>query len=114
MAARSRFHFRMPNAIMTGMKTETIQIDKSGRIVLPKPLREQFNLVPGDQLQLSVEGNSIRLEPTSGGGELVKKGTVLVAVGEFLEPITTRNVEDLLSRERERKIAASTGKLRKK
>ncbi|MCI0535258.1 MAG: AbrB/MazE/SpoVT family DNA-binding domain-containing protein [Verrucomicrobiales bacterium] len=96
------------------MKTETIQMDKAGRVVLPKPLREQFNLLPGDKLKLSVEGNSIRLQPSSGGGELVRKGTVLVFTGEFAEPVTNRRVEDMLAQEREASLAASTGKLRGK
>src|SRR5262245_17150203 len=100
--------------MINGMKTETIQIDKAGRVVLPKPLREQFNLVPGDKLKRSVEGNSIRLQPTSGGGELVRKGTVLVFSGEFAEPVTSRKVEDMLAQEREARLAASTGKLRRK
>ena len=43
------------------MKTETIQIDKAGRVVLPKPLREQFNLVAGDKLRVSVEAPVLNL-----------------------------------------------------
>ena len=92
-----------------------IQIDKAGRVVLPKPLREQFNLVPGDKLRLSVEGNSFRLEPTDAGGKLVKKGTVLVFTGGFTEPITTAKVSKLIEQEREDRISsAAMGKLRKK
>ncbi|MBI4664420.1 MAG: AbrB/MazE/SpoVT family DNA-binding domain-containing protein [Verrucomicrobia bacterium] len=96
------------------MQTETIQIDKAGRVVLPKPLREQFNLVPGDKLRLSVEGNSIKLEPTDAAGKLVRKGSVLVFSGEFAEPITTSKVEELTEREREERFAVGAGKLRKK
>jgi AbrB family looped-hinge helix DNA binding protein len=77
------------------MKNETIQIDKAGRVVLPKFLREQFNLAPGDKLRLSVEGNGFRLEPTDSGGKLVRKGSVLVFTGGFAEPITTRKVNEL-------------------
>ena len=96
------------------MKTETIQIDKAGRLVLPKPLREHFNLVPGDKLKLSVEGNSIKLEPAVAGAELVRKGSVLVFTGEFSEPVTARKVEELLARERNERFGAATGKVRKK
>lgn len=83
---------------MAGMTTEPIQIDKAGRVVLPKPLREQFNLLPGDKLRLSVEGSGFRLEPTDTGGELVRKGSVLVFTGGFAEPITTAKVNELLQR----------------
>jgi AbrB family looped-hinge helix DNA binding protein len=99
---------------MTVMKTETILIDKAGRVVLPKPLRDQFNLVPGDKLRLSVEGNSFRLEPTEVGGTLVRKGKVLVFTGDFAEPITTAKVEKLIAEEREGRISSAAGKLGKK
>jgi AbrB family looped-hinge helix DNA binding protein len=99
---------------MDGMKTETIQIDKAGRVVLPKPLREQFNLLPGDKLRLSVEGSGFRLEPADVGGELVRKGSVLVFTGGFAEPITTANVNELIEQDREGRMTAQTGRLRKK
>jgi AbrB family looped-hinge helix DNA binding protein len=96
------------------VKTETIQIDKAARVVLPKPLRDQFNLLPGDRLRLSVEGNGFRLEPADAGGELVRKGSVLVFTGGFSGPITTAKVNELIEQEREGRITAETGKLRKK
>ena len=99
---------------MNTMKNETIQMDKAGRVVLPKPLREQFNLLPGDKLRLSVEGNGFRLEPTDAGGELVRKGTVLVFTGGFPEPITSAQVNNLIEQDREARISAATGKLRRK
>ena len=110
----SPFHFSLTNGIMNAMKNEMIQIDKAGRVVLPKPLREQFNLLPGDKLRLSVEGNGFRLEPTDAGGELVRKGSVLVFTGGFPEPITTAQVNELIEQDREGRIMAATGKLRRK
>jgi AbrB family looped-hinge helix DNA binding protein len=96
------------------MKTDTIQIDKAGRVVLPKPLRDQFNLVAGDKLQLSVDGGGFRLEPTEGGGKLVKKGSVLVFVDSSGEPVTAKMVNEILEKEREGRITAGAGKIRKK
>ena len=93
------FHFCLTNGIMNTMKNETIQMDKAGRVVLPKPLREQFNLLPGDKLRLSVEGNGFRLEPADAGGELVRKGSVLVFTGGFPEPITTAQVNKLIEQD---------------
>ena len=100
------FHFYLTNGIMNDMKNKTIQIDSAGRVVLPKPLREQFNLLPGDKLRLSVEGNGFRLEPTDAGGELVRKGSVLVFTGGFPEPITTAQVNELIEQDREGRIMA--------
>jgi AbrB family looped-hinge helix DNA binding protein len=88
------------------MKTKTIQIDKAGRVVLPKPLLEQFNLLPGDKLRLAVDRNGFRLEPTHAGGELVRKGSVLVFTGGFPAPITTAQVNELIERDRDDGIAA--------
>lgn len=94
----------MANGIVDTMKSELIQIDKAGRLVLPKPLREQFNLVPGDKLRVSVEGNGFRLEPTESGGKLVKEGSVLVFAGAFAEAVTTEKVTKLLEGEREERL----------
>ena len=96
------------------MKGETIQIDKAGRVVLPKPLRDQFNLLPGDKLRLSVEGNGFKLEPAEAAGKLVKEGSVLVFRGSFAESITTGKVAELIEQEREQRIQAATGKSRGK
>ena len=96
------------------MKGETIQMDKAGRVVLPKPLRDAFNLLPGDKLRLSVEGNSFRLEPTDAAGKLVKKGSVLVFEGAFGEPVTTEMVKKLIEQDRERQITSRFGKVRRK
>ena len=87
------------------MKNGLLQLDKAGRVVLPKPLRERFNLVPGDKLRLSVEGNCFRLEPTDTGGGLIKKGSVLVFTGGFAEAITTAKVNEMIEEEREHRIA---------
>lgn len=96
------------------MKNETIQMDKAGRVVLPKPLRRQFNLVAGDKLRLSVEGNSIKLEPADNGGKLTRKGSVLVFQGDFVEPITTAKVQKMIEEDREESYSSAAGRLRKK
>jgi hypothetical protein len=61
-----------------------------------------------------VEGNGFRLEPADSGGEIVRKGSVLVFTGHFAEPITTAKVNELIEEEREGRITAETRKLRKK
>jgi len=106
-------HFILTNGIVNVMTNETVRIDKAGRVVLPKALREQFNLMPGDKLRLSVEGNSFRVEPTAAGGELIKKGSVLVFACRFAEPITTAQVIELIGQQREGRILAEGRKFRK-
>ncbi|HEY0454797.1 MAG TPA: AbrB/MazE/SpoVT family DNA-binding domain-containing protein [Verrucomicrobiae bacterium] len=83
------------------MKNGTVEIDKAGRIILPKSLREQLHLLPGDKLSLSLEGSGFKLEPEKMAGEYVKKGSVLVLTGGFKEALTTENVNDLILHDRE-------------
>jgi AbrB family looped-hinge helix DNA binding protein len=88
------------------MKRDLIPIDKAGRIVLPKPLRKKLSLLPGDKLSVTVEGNSIKLEPAAGGGGgLVRKGTVLVFRG-LAGTIRAVEVEELIDQDREVRMAA--------
>lgn len=46
-------------------------------------------------------------------GKLIRNGSVLAFTGEFTEPITTAKVNELIEQEREGRIKAETGKLRK-
>jgi AbrB family looped-hinge helix DNA binding protein len=46
-----------------GIMTDKLTLDKAGRIVLPKPVRDQLRLAPGDTLQLDTEGDRITLRP---------------------------------------------------
>lgn len=48
-------------------------IDKAGRLVIPKPLRDAVGLVPGD-VELSRDGAAIRIEPVTGAGTTEIRG----------------------------------------
>ena len=39
----------------------TVTIDKAGRVVLPKPLREELQLEPGDKVELDSKGGTVTL-----------------------------------------------------
>lgn len=84
------------------MSSETIQIDRGGRVALPKEVREQFNLTAGDRLRLSTDETGIKLEPAAAEGKFVRKGSVLVFTGEFSEPVTTEAVEKIIEEDRSR------------
>jgi AbrB family looped-hinge helix DNA binding protein len=43
-----------------------LTIDKAGRVVIPKPLREELHLEPGDCLEMETAGEQITLRPVLG------------------------------------------------
>jgi AbrB family looped-hinge helix DNA binding protein len=44
-------------------------IDKAGRVVIPKPLRDAVGLAPGE-IELIRDGAGIRIEPVAGTGTI--------------------------------------------
>jgi AbrB family looped-hinge helix DNA binding protein len=63
----------MVHGKINAMKSTTVSIDQAGRIVLPKPLRDRFNLMAGDCLQVAVENETIRLRPVRNTPALIRK-----------------------------------------
>ncbi len=61
----------------------TLTIDKAGRVVLPKPLRDRLGLREGSQLQLSEQPDGILLSPPAHRPALVRKGRFLVHTGDL-------------------------------
>ncbi len=56
---RDGAHHGMENGIGYGM---TATLDKAGRIVLPKNLREKLHLKPGAKFRIEVVGDKIEIE----------------------------------------------------
>jgi AbrB family looped-hinge helix DNA binding protein len=71
----------MPFTIMNGMKT-SLSVDKAGRVVLPQQVRRQFNLMPGDLLDLEVTPDGILLRSRTRRGDLTEENGLLVHEGE--------------------------------
>ena len=53
-------------------------IDKAGRVVIPKAVREALELSDGDQLEISVEGDEIRMRVSEPEIGLIRKGKLWV------------------------------------
>lgn len=62
------------NANMTHKTT----IDRAGRIVIPKPLRDNFRLAPGDTVEIDSSGEEITLRPARVPVALVKEEGIWV------------------------------------
>ena len=77
------------------MKATLVPIDKAGRVVLPKWVREGANLLPGDELKVSLDGQRIQLEPAVEDAGLVRKGQALVFRSNSGKTVTSELVEEL-------------------
>jgi AbrB family looped-hinge helix DNA binding protein len=55
-----------------------LTIDRAGRVVIPKPLRRELRLEPGDALDMETAGEQITLRPVRGTGPLSKEQGVWV------------------------------------
>jgi AbrB family looped-hinge helix DNA binding protein len=64
----------------------TLKMDKAGRVVLPKPVRDKLRLKPGDALEAGSSNESIVLRPVRRHGRIYKKqGFWVLNSGEPLE-----------------------------
>jgi AbrB family looped-hinge helix DNA binding protein len=64
-----------------GIVTTTVTIDKAGRVVIPKEVRDELRLEAGDTLALESEGERVTLQPVRGGTPLQKERGVWVFHG---------------------------------
>ena len=87
---------------------ERLTIDKAGRIVLPKPLRDELRLEAGDTLEVESLGEKITLRPLRGNAQLRKKhGVWVYRAGE---PLTQESVEKTVRQIRAERDAHNLGK----
>ena len=56
----------------------TVTIDKAGRIVVPKNLRDRMNLVAGTPLEIALSSTGITLRKIAAQPSLIRKAGILV------------------------------------
>ena len=83
-------------------------IDKAGRVLIPKPLREQLHLEPGDALEMESVGEQITLRPVRGTGPLTKEHGVWVFHSG--QPLPASATDEMLQLIREERDLANLGK----
>jgi AbrB family looped-hinge helix DNA binding protein len=84
-----------------------LTIDKAGRIVIPKPLRESLHLGPGDDLELESAGDEITLRPVRGTGPLMQEhGVWVFRTGQ---PMSASATEEMLRQIREDRDLGNLG-----
>ncbi|MDB4265191.1 AbrB/MazE/SpoVT family DNA-binding domain-containing protein [bacterium] len=88
----------------------SITIDQTGRVVIPKAIRDQLHLVSGSELEIDASGNEIRLRVADLEPSLIQKRGVLVHHGTKQSDL---DITDFLRNERENRstsIAESPSK----
>lgn len=83
----------------------TLTIDKAGRIVLPKPVREELQLSAGDSLEVESSEEQVILRPVRGNGRIYKKHGVWVmhAGAPLSEEVVEKTIRQI-RREREERL----------
>ena len=61
----------------------TLKIDKAGRVVLPKPVRDRLGLHEGSDLEIRETAEGVVLTPVEQKPSLVKEGRFWVHTGDL-------------------------------
>jgi AbrB family looped-hinge helix DNA binding protein len=75
-------------------------IDRAGRVVIPKSIRDELGLRGGEELDIALRDSRIEIQPNSRTVRLVKRDGFLAAeiVGEKAPHLTTEDVRAMVER----------------
>jgi len=73
-------------------------IDKAGRLVIPRVLRDRIGLAEGGEVELELDGAAVRIEPVSGSD--VKSVAGLLVIPATGTPLTGDLVRELIDADR--------------
>lgn len=69
-------------------------IDKAGRLVIPKALRDRLGLAPGE-VEVVADGSTLRVEPLAGDAFEERNGRLVIpASGAMLDDDAVRTLRD--------------------
>lgn len=85
-----------------------LTLDKAGRIVLPKPLRDELRLAAGDTLEVESSNDAITLRPARGHAQLRKKRGVWVYRSG--EPLSQADLNETVQQVRQERENHNLGK----
>jgi len=83
----------------------TLTVDKAGRVVLPKPVRDKLQLNAGDSLQLESSDGQIVLRPIRGTAQMrLRDGILVFRTGQ---PISAASVNETIRQVRDERAEAA-------
>jgi AbrB family looped-hinge helix DNA binding protein len=89
--------FSMPYGKLNGME---LHLDKSGRVVLPKPLRERLGLRAGTTLEATEGADGLLLRPIKVRPSLVERDGLLMHTGQPIRDFDWEGISEDLEQER--------------
>jgi len=90
-AVATSHSYGMVNAMRT-------TIDRAGRLVIPRSLRDRIGLAHGGEVELELDGAAVRIEPVAGGRLKDEDGLLVIpATGN---PVTVAAVRELIDADR--------------
>ena len=93
--------------LYNGAVGSKVTLDQAGRVVLPKALRDELHLSPGDILDLTVKGDEVTLRPRRSATPLQKeRGVWVFRTGE---PLTADETEETLRKIRTQRQRHNVG-----
>ncbi len=87
-----------------------VEIDKAGRIVIPKKMRDALHLKQGTRVRIEQTGEGLLLEPDFPEPRLEMRDGILVMVGG--PPVTREDVNEIIRQgyeERQKRILEGSG-----
>jgi AbrB family looped-hinge helix DNA binding protein len=87
-----------------------LNIDQAGRVVLPKPVRDQLQLEPGESLEMESYEDHIVLRPIRGNAPIRKKRGIWVFRSGT--PLAASQVDDAIREVREERADEVSGRKR--
>ena len=83
----------------------TLTVDKAGRVVLPKPVRDKLHLSAGDSLELESSEGQIVLRPVRGTAKMrMRDGVWVFRTGQ---PISAASVNETIQQVRNQRAESA-------
>ena len=92
----------MACAIINGMQ---VKIDKAGRIVLPKPVRDRLRLRQGSDLEIEERPEGLLLKPVDQRPSMIQKNGLWVHLGKLPKGLDWETLVDEVRDERIKELS---------